>query len=151
MKNKRELDLDGTVKNTKCSTLSILSSVSFCILANRVAQLHDFVQMWPKSIILWLNTCNCFLLPRLPCRIILHHNICPLTFVSIDLYWHAPKLKVILINQHNPKSIENIICSKCEKSGLTQTENPLILSEYCRRAEMCNTQHLSHIRQTSKY
>ena len=51
--------------------------------------------MWPKSIILWLNTCNCFLFNSPPsstphplrCHIILQHNIFLLAFVCSASYW----------------------------------------------------------------
>ena len=57
--------------------------------------LHGVVQMWPKSIILWMNTCNCFLFNSLPsstphplrCHIILQHNIFLLAFVCFASYW----------------------------------------------------------------
>ena len=57
--------------------------------------LHGVVQMWPKSIILWMNTCNCFLFNSLPsstphplrCHIILQHNIFLLAFVCSASYW----------------------------------------------------------------
>ena len=83
-------------KYKMCKYQQMFCCVNIRVPTNGAAQPNDFVQMWPKSIILY--TCDCFLLFS---HCLTQHNICPLTIVTIDLYWqNLGWLKIQRIQYH---------------------------------------------------